>query len=143
MQKLLQPFHHLTRVTTVADRRSTLRLIHLNKVTDRCRFWNPRENVHFLSSAIVYTTAQPIVSLGTVPFIGHDPVSLACLHCGKNVVTNVKYDPGVGTILMGGLICFFGGFLGCCFLPCCIPACQDATHRCPLCSSIVGHRKFL
>lgn len=97
----------------------------------------------FSSAAIVYTTAQPTVSLGNIPFIGHDPVPLACPHCGKNVVTTVKYDPGAGSILMGGLICFLGGFLGCCFLPCCIPACQDATHRCPLCSSVVGHRKFL
>ncbi|CAF2666661.1 unnamed protein product [Rotaria sp. Silwood2] len=87
----------------------------------------------------VYTQTTTIVQpCGTL--LSHYPQSMQCPSCQQQIVTRVNYEPGGATWLIAFLVCIFGGFLGCCFIPFCIPACQDAVHICPLCNVHIGRR---
>ncbi|CAF0963756.1 unnamed protein product [Rotaria sp. Silwood1] len=87
----------------------------------------------------VYAQTTTIIRpYGTL--LGHYPQQIQCPSCQQQVVTRVNYEPGGGTWLIALLICLFGGFLGCCLIPFCVPACQDAVHICPLCNAHIGRR---
>ncbi len=73
-------------------------------------------------------------------FLGHYPQITNCLSCQQQIVTIVRYEPGGATWLIALLICLFGGFLGCCFIPFCVSSCQDAVHSCPSCGRQIGRR---
>ncbi|CAF1090340.1 unnamed protein product [Rotaria sordida] len=87
----------------------------------------------------VYTQTTTIVRPWGI-MLGHYPQPLQCPSCHQQIVTRVDYEPGGGTWLISLLICVFGGFLGCCLIPFCVPACQDAVHICPLCNTLIGRR---
>jgi lipopolysaccharide-induced tumor necrosis factor-alpha factor len=76
-------------------------------------------------------------------FLSHYPQAVVCMTCRQQVVTIVQYEPGGATWLIALLICFFGGILGCCLIPFCVPSCQDAVHTCPSCHNQIGrHTAF-
>ena len=88
----------------------------------------------------IQSTLNPSVG---VPFLGRNPTPIQCPRCQRQVVTGVQYEAGAGTWLISLAICFFGGIFGCCFIPFCVPDCQDALHSCPACKNIIGRRNLL
>jgi lipopolysaccharide-induced tumor necrosis factor-alpha factor len=73
-------------------------------------------------------------------FLGHNSQTIQCPSCRQQVVTQVQYEAGTATWLIAFLICFFGGVIGCCLIPFCVPSCQDAVHTCPACHNLIGRR---
>jgi lipopolysaccharide-induced tumor necrosis factor-alpha factor len=73
----------------------------------------------------------------------HNPTRTQCPRCHQQVITVVNYSPGVGTLLIGLTICLFGGGLGCCLIPLCVPGCQDVMHSCPACGSVIGRHNLV
>lgn len=76
---------------------------------------------HSLPAATVFIHAAPF---------SNDPQTMVCPQCRATITTRVKYEPATKTHLFAGLICLMGGWLGCCFIPYCIDACQAAEHSC-------------
>eukprot|EP01016_Furgasonia_blochmanni_P039197 TRINITY_DN4839_c0_g2_i1.p1 TRINITY_DN4839_c0_g2~~TRINITY_DN4839_c0_g2_i1.p1 ORF type:complete len:242 (+),score=19.60 TRINITY_DN4839_c0_g2_i1:51-776(+) len=66
-----------------------------------------------------------------------------CPQCMTNTYSLVIYEPGAGTFLVGSIIFVFGGYMGCCLIPCCIDDCKNASHRCPTCGHALGDIKFI
>ena len=85
---------------------------------------------------------QPVTVVQPMGF-GHVPQAAQCQTCRQQIVTSVRYESGGGTWLFAFLICIFGGFLGCCFIPFCVNSCQDAVHICPACQAPVGRKSIL
>jgi hypothetical protein len=74
---------------------------------------------------------------------------VTCIFCGKEGTTRIDTDC-CGMASWGGCaaICAFGLFcpcawLGCQFLPFCIPSLQNKVHRCEHCSQQVGCKKAM
>uniref|UniRef100_A0A914DYP4 LITAF domain-containing protein n=1 Tax=Acrobeloides nanus TaxID=290746 RepID=A0A914DYP4_9BILA len=72
---------------------------------------------------------------------GPKSIQMTCPHCHQQVVTRVKYNPGLLTWLLVGGCIVFGFWLGCCLIPLCIDDCQDVEHFCPNCKSYLGQYK--
>lgn len=69
---------------------------------------------------------------------GESPVSMACPFCNATIVTSVSYSPGtLAWLACGGLI-LVGCWAGCCLIPFCVDAMQDAIHTCPNCRRQLG-----
>ena len=69
---------------------------------------------------------------------GESPVSMVCPYCTATIVTSVSYTPGtLAWLACGGLI-LVGCWGGCCLIPFCIDAMQDACHTCPNCRRQLG-----
>jgi lipopolysaccharide-induced tumor necrosis factor-alpha factor len=84
---------------------------------------------------------QPIMVVQpSTGYLGHNPSPIQCPSCRQQVVTIVRYEAGAITWVIALVICFLGGFIGCCLIPFCIPACQDAVHTCPACHTPLGRR---
>ncbi|XP_063412945.1 lipopolysaccharide-induced tumor necrosis factor-alpha factor homolog [Mytilus trossulus] len=66
------------------------------------------------------------------------PVRLNCQSCQADIMTATNYETGMLTWMAVGIICLFGGWLGCCLIPFCIDACKDVVHTCPNCKQMVG-----
>ncbi|KAI6231579.1 Lipopolysaccharide-induced tumor necrosis factor-alpha factor-like protein [Aphelenchoides besseyi] len=81
---------------------------------------------------------QPYVYVAD-PAYGPRPVNVTCPHCGHQVITQVRYTPGLLTWLICAGCVIFGCVLGCCLI--CIDDCQDAEHVCPQCHSFLGQHK--
>ncbi|KAI6191423.1 Lipopolysaccharide-induced TNF factor [Aphelenchoides bicaudatus] len=83
---------------------------------------------------------QPFVYVSD-PAYGPRPVSVTCPQCHQNVITHVRYSPG----LLAWLICagcvIFGCIFGCCLIPFCVDDCQDCEHQCPNCHAFLGQYK--
>ncbi|KAJ6655908.1 hypothetical protein lerEdw1_004492 [Lerista edwardsae] len=78
------------------------------------------------------------------PTAFHDrPVQLCCPSCNKMIVTRVAHTPGALTWLSCGGLFLVGCGLGCCLIPFCVNALQDADHYCPECNALLGTYKRL
>ena len=66
------------------------------------------------------------------------PQQCVCQFCQHQVVTGTRYVNGTMTYVSAGVVCFFGGVIGCCLIPFCLDACKDVEHVCPNCQKIVG-----
>lgn len=66
------------------------------------------------------------------------PVRLNCQSCQADIMTATHYETGMLTWMAVGIICLFGGWLGCCLIPFCVDACKDVVHTCPNCKQMVG-----
>lgn len=86
---------------------------------------------------------SPLNPMNGTPFLGHNPTSIQCPRCQQQVITTVQYETGTGTWLLALGIFIFGGAFGCCLIPFCIPACQDAIHTCPACRNTIGRRNLI
>lgn len=75
------------------------------------------------------------------PYWGHDPVRTVCSHCQSEVTSGITSEPGVVAWIAAGVICFVGGFCGCCLIPFCIDSMKQTTHKCPNCNHIMGKSK--
>ncbi|XP_069066427.1 lipopolysaccharide-induced tumor necrosis factor-alpha factor [Pleurodeles waltl] len=71
------------------------------------------------------------------------PVQLCCPSCNQMVVTRVSFNAGALTWLSCGGLCIMGCALGCCLIPFCVDALQDADHYCPNCKALLGTYKRL
>jgi len=97
---------------------------------------------------VVYTTPppnavctpSPIVIQPVLGYLGHHPQPTQCPSCRQQIISSVVYESNVITWLIAFLICFFGGIFGCCLIPFCVPACQDAVHSCPVCHAPLARR---
>ena len=69
---------------------------------------------------------------------GESPVSMVCPYCTATIVTSVTYEPGTLTWLACGGLILVGCWVGCCLIPFCVDAMQDATHTCPNCRRQLG-----
>lgn len=65
-----------------------------------------------------------------------------CPQCGSLKPTRVEYEIGMGTWIVGCIICVIGCPL-CSCLPCCFDETKDAKHICTSCGSFLGQRNFL
>ncbi|KAI4891310.1 hypothetical protein NFI96_033517 [Prochilodus magdalenae] len=66
------------------------------------------------------------------------PTVISCPYCHHHVTTVVEYKPGAAA---WGVCCLFtllGLICGCCLIPFCVKAFQDAHHTCPHCSKHLG-----
>ncbi len=88
----------------------------------------------------IQSTLNPIIGS---PYLGQNPTPIQCPRCQQQVITVVQYEAGAGTWLIALGICFFGGFIGCCLIPFCLPMCQDSVHICPSCKNIIGRRNLI
>lgn len=70
------------------------------------------------------------------------PMIVRCLHCNKEVTTEIEYQSGGLTWILCCLLAAAGGFLGCCVLPFFINRFKDVLHSCPKCkeSLVVYYR---
>lgn len=73
-------------------------------------------------------------------FLGHNPQPMQCPTCRQQIVSTVRYEIGIMTLLIAFLIFIFGGILCCFLIPFCVPGCQDAVHTCPACHAPLGQR---
>ncbi|PAA68328.1 hypothetical protein BOX15_Mlig017457g1 [Macrostomum lignano] len=91
-------------------------------------------------------TQQPqvqVVTVSTSPTVFRDvPINIPCQHCQQVVTSRIEFENGLLVWLLVGAICFFGIplflFLGCCFIPLCIPSLKDVGHFCPNCNRKLG-----
>ncbi|CAF0866166.1 unnamed protein product [Rotaria sp. Silwood1] len=74
--------------------------------------------------------------------LGRNPIHCICPHCHQQIVTRVDYYSGSFAWLMCLLLTVIG-CIPCCVIPFCATSCQDVTHICPYCSTIIGRRKIL
>jgi len=93
--------------------------------------------------------AQPVTYSTTVtvtePLIGHAhwgeiPQRHHCQFCGKDIVTDVQYEPGTLTWLVAGGLILLGCWLGCCLIPFCVDGAKDVIHVCPHCHNVCGKK---
>jgi len=66
------------------------------------------------------------------------PQNFTCLNCNHCGVTLVRYEAGLLTWLIVGLLVLIGCWLGCCLIPFCVDGCKDVHHHCPNCQMQVG-----
>jgi len=71
-----------------------------------------------------------------------EPQLALCAKCNKYVQTTVKYEIGKGTLISSTFMALFGA-LACSWIPCCINDMKDAVHYCPVCSEMIGKKKFM
>jgi len=86
---------------------------------------------------VVVVTSQPI------KIYTRHPTNIICQHCQQNVVTRPRSEVGMVTWLACGAMILFGLWLGCCFIPFCIPDLQDTYHECPNCGKLIDVYKPL
>ncbi|CAH1246492.1 LITAF [Branchiostoma lanceolatum] len=77
------------------------------------------------------------------PTRSKDPVRMTCPTCQQSIETTIERQIGLFTWLAVGMIFLVGmGFpllwLGCCFIPMCVPSCKDVKHTCPNCQTHLG-----
>lgn len=75
----------------------------------------------------------PMVVVQNVVFDRH-PVQITCSNCHQLVQTNIVYEVGLGTWLIGCFVCI------CAF---CVDACKDAVHMCPNCQQVLGKKALI
>eukprot|EP00058_Branchiostoma_floridae_P011018 XP_002596506.1 hypothetical protein BRAFLDRAFT_211720 [Branchiostoma floridae] len=68
---------------------------------------------------------------------------MTCPTCQQSIQTTIERQIGLFTWMAVGIIFLVGmGFpllwLGCCFIPMCIPSCKDVRHTCPNCQTHLG-----
>mmetsp|Transcript_8506 Transcript_8506/g.19569 ORF Transcript_8506/g.19569 Transcript_8506/m.19569 type:complete len:119 (-) Transcript_8506:65-421(-) len=71
------------------------------------------------------------------------PMPFNCPNCRTQQTSYTQTEAGLGTWLISGGICLFGGWLGCCLIPFCIDDCKDTIHKCPHCHFVVGAKKMI
>ncbi|CAD8177886.1 unnamed protein product [Paramecium octaurelia] len=71
------------------------------------------------------------------------PSIITCGYCQRQVQTVIKYEPGAGTYLIGGLLAIVGLWFGCCLIPCFIDDCKDVLHFCPSCQGKIAKKRFI
>ncbi|XP_019635458.1 PREDICTED: lipopolysaccharide-induced tumor necrosis factor-alpha factor homolog [Branchiostoma belcheri] len=92
--------------------------------------------------ATVFVRQVPVIPPDH-PTRSKDPVRMTCPTCQQNIETTITREIGLFTWLAVGFI-FLMGFalplfwLGCCFIPMCIPSCKDTRHTCPNCDTHLG-----
>jgi len=69
---------------------------------------------------------------------GFAPVSCVCPNCRSQVVTSVSTAPGAMAWISGLILAIV--FLPLACVPCCIESCQDVTHSCPACGTVIRRR---
>lgn len=84
----------------------------------------------------------PTIVTTVVP-VGPQTTHMVCPSCHAEIDTSVRSEPSLMAWITGGLLVFFGCWLGCCLIPCCIPECMDNHHTCPNCKAYLGrYRHF-
>ncbi|XP_064628693.1 cell death-inducing p53-target protein 1 homolog [Lineus longissimus] len=67
------------------------------------------------------------------------PMVIDCPNCkAKDVTTDTAAEAGTYSCLCCCGIFFVGGVLGCCLIPLYFRGCQDITHICPKCHTVIG-----
>ena len=69
-------------------------------------------------------------------------MQMRCPHCQVDMITTVRYEPGMLTWISMGIM-FLLGFLICCWIPLLIDALKDVVHSCPSCHYKCGVHKRL
>ncbi|KAH3765640.1 lipopolysaccharide-induced tumor necrosis factor-alpha factor [Pelomyxa schiedti] len=65
-------------------------------------------------------------------------MTVRCQFCGNIGPTKIRHINGLLTWMSGGIVCLFGGWCGCCFIPFCLDVCKDVEHYCGSCGRVVG-----
>lgn len=92
----------------------------------------------------VVVTTQPVPMYTNPARMFRDvPVPVKCMYCSADIVTATSFETGMLTWLACGMILLIGLgipllWLGCCFIPFCIPSLKDVIHTCPNCNQMVG-----
>lgn len=69
------------------------------------------------------------------------PVYATCPTCHRRVLTHIKYEVGVLTWIMCGLLFLLGCWCGCFLIPCFVSIFKDVKHVCPDCQTHLGFYK--
>ncbi|XP_002739640.1 lipopolysaccharide-induced tumor necrosis factor-alpha factor homolog [Saccoglossus kowalevskii] len=86
----------------------------------------------------VVVGAGPNVTTVHSPRYRDYPVQVQCPSCQQVVSTQTSYVTGLFTWMVAGIICVFGGWLGCFLIPLFLDVCKDVEHTCPNCKTLVG-----
>ncbi len=73
--------------------------------------------------------------------VGSRAQNAQCPRCKETVHTVVTRNPSLQAWLFAAIICVCGGCLGCFLVPLCLESCQDVTHNCPRCFTVIGVHK--
>jgi lipopolysaccharide-induced tumor necrosis factor-alpha factor len=65
------------------------------------------------------------------------PQILYCPSCKKEILSNIKFTPGVFAWVACGCCALIGCFWGCCLIPFCIHKTQDVLHFCSVCNNFI------
>jgi len=90
----------------------------------------------------IYQPTVVVTTTNVVP-MREFPVLTSCPHCRATITTSTRYETGLMTWLIAGILVLFGCWLGCCLIPFCVDACKDVIHTCPNCHQVVGSYKRL
>jgi len=77
-----------------------------------------------------------VVQMVQIMNLGPQSTRMPCPHCGADVETRVKHNPGRMTHIAALILCLV--FWPCVCLPYCIDDCMDAEHECPNCNKFIG-----
>ncbi|KAJ2991376.1 cell death-inducing p53 target 1 [Globomyces sp. JEL0801] len=100
----------------------------------------PHNFPHQIDSKPIFTNQiQPQVQMNTILQLKSQMVT--CPNCQQNVMTKVKKQVGVATVVTSA--CAFFWFWPCTLVPCFIDALKDSKHHCPNCKMEIGTRKVI
>jgi lipopolysaccharide-induced tumor necrosis factor-alpha factor len=98
----------------------------------------PQPDVGFKAPAPQQPNPQ-VVQLVQIMNLGPRSTRMLCPHCGADVETRIKYNPGRMTHLVALILCLV--CWPCVCVPYCIDDCMDAEHDCPNCDRHIGTYK--
>jgi len=83
-----------------------------------------------------HQVSPAVVQIVQVMNLGPRSTRMHCPHCGADVETRVKFNPGRMTHLAAIILCLL--CWPCVCVPYCIDDCMDADHDCPNCDRHIG-----
>ncbi|XP_026159511.1 lipopolysaccharide-induced tumor necrosis factor-alpha factor homolog isoform X2 [Mastacembelus armatus] len=97
----------------------------------------PVYNISSQQPAVIQPV-NPVIVVQQLP--ADAPGQMMCPHCQSNVVTTIKYNVGMLTWIicgvLGVLMCW-----PCCLIPFCVKDCKDVEHSCPTCHAVLHIHK--
>ena len=75
--------------------------------------------------------------------MNREPKNIYCDDCQREVLSEISFDSGTGSIISSCLITMLGFWCGCCLIPFCLSDCQDVSHICTSCGKELQKVKFL
>ena len=99
----------------------------------------PPEPIIAQAAPVAPTDTTPAAPQNTKP--GFFPAQLFCVHCNQLVVSEIRYENGVLSMLLTAVACVLLLAVGCCcygLIPLCINEVKDVKHVCPHCKNVLA-----
>jgi hypothetical protein len=93
------------------------------------------DSIQQQQTTVVISSHSPPEIVGDFVF-RDSPAQLCCPNCNKMIITVVKYDVGVQSLLISGILLILG-IWPFCLVPFVANSCKDALHICPACNKLI------